>query len=299
MSARIRKAVFPVAGLGTRFLPATKTVPKEMLPIIDRPLIQYAVDEAIEAGCDTLVFVTNRYKHAVADYFDKAYELEQKLERSGKTEQLELVRNVLPEGVRAVFVTQAEALGLGHAVLCAKAVIGDEPFAVLLPDDLIWNRGPGALKQMADAAEASGASMIAVQDVPHEATGSYGIVATENFANRQGRISAIVEKPKPEVAPSNLAVVGRYVLNPRIFSLLESTTPGAGGEIQLTDAIAALLKEEAVNAYRFQGTRFDCGTHIGLIEATIRYALDHEKLSDSARQLMQNALSELGVEELN
>jgi len=299
MSARIRKAVFPVAGLGTRFLPATKTVPKEMLPIIDRPLIQYAVDEAIEAGCDTLVFVTNRYKHAVADYFDKAYELEQKLERSGKTEQLELVRNVLPEGVRAVFVTQAEALGLGHAVLCAKAVIGDEPFAVLLPDDLIWNRGPGALKQMADAAEASGASVIAVQDVPREQTASYGIVATESFQKRQGRITAIVEKPKPEVAPSNLAVVGRYVLNPRIFSLLESTTPGAGGEIQLTDAIASLLEEEAVNAYRFQGTRFDCGTHIGLIEATIRYALDHEKLSDSARQLMQNALAELGVEELN
>jgi UTP--glucose-1-phosphate uridylyltransferase len=298
MSARIRKAVFPVAGLGTRFLPATKTVPKEMLPIIDRPLIQYAVDEAIEAGCDTLVFVTNRYKHAVADYFDKAYELEQKLERSGKHEQLELVRNVLPEGVRAVFVTQAEALGLGHAVLCAKAVIGDEPFAVVLPDDLIWNRGPGALKQMADAAEASGASMIAVQDVPREQTASYGIVATENFQGRQGRIRGIVEKPQPEVAPSNLAVVGRYVLNPRIFSLLESTKPGAGGEIQLTDAIAALLQEEAVNAYRFQGTRFDCGTHIGLIEATIRYALDHEKLSDSARQLMQNALAELGVEEL-
>ncbi len=298
MSVRIRKAVFPVAGLGTRFLPATKTVPKEMLPIIDRPLIQYAVDEAVEAGCDTLVFVTNRYKHAVADYFDKAYELEQKLEQSGKTEQLELIRNVLPKGVRAVFVTQAEALGLGHAVLCAKPVIGDEPFAVLLPDDLIWNRGPGALSQMADAAEASGASMIAVQDVPRDQTGSYGIVATDTFQNRQGRINAIVEKPQPDVAPSTLAVVGRYVLNPRIFSLLETTTPGAGGEIQLTDAIAALLKEEAVNAYRFKGTRFDCGTHIGLIEATIRYALDHEKLSDSARQLMQNALAELGVEEL-
>jgi UTP--glucose-1-phosphate uridylyltransferase len=298
MSVRIRKAVFPVAGLGTRFLPATKTVPKEMLPIIDRPLIQYAVDEAVEAGCDTLVFVTNRYKHAVADYFDKAYELEQKLEQSGKTEQLELIRNVLPKGVRAVFVTQAEALGLGHAVLCAKPVIGDEPFAVLLPDDLIWNRGPGALSQMADAAEASGASMIAVQDVPRDQTGSYGIVATDSFQNRQGRINAIVEKPQPEVAPSTLAVVGRYVLNPRIFTLLETTTPGAGGEIQLTDAIASLLKEEAVNAYRFKGTRFDCGTHIGLVEATIRYALDHEKLSDSARQLMQNALAELGVEEL-
>ncbi|MGH8074508.1 MAG: UTP--glucose-1-phosphate uridylyltransferase GalU [Lysobacter sp.] len=298
MSPRIRKAVFPVAGLGTRFLPATKTVPKEMLPIIDRPLIQYAVDEAIEAGCDTLVFVTNRYKHAVADYFDKAYELEQKLERAGKQEQLELVRNVLPKGVRAVFVTQAEALGLGHAVLCAKPVIGDEPFAVILPDDLIWNRGDGALKQMADAAEATGASMIAVQDVPREATGSYGIVATESFDKRQGRISAIVEKPRPEDAPSTLAVVGRYVLNPRIFHWLETTAPGAGGEIQLTDAIAALLKEESVNAFRFQGTRFDCGTHLGLIEATIRYALDHEKLSDAAQRLMQDALKELGVTEL-
>jgi len=298
MAARIRKAVFPVAGLGTRFLPATKTVPKEMLPIIDRPLIQYAVDEAIEAGCDTLVFITNRYKHAVADYFDKAYELEHKLERSGKTEQLELIRNVLPQGVRAVFVTQAEALGLGHAVLCAKEVIGNEPFAVLLPDDVIWNRGPGALKQMADAAQSSGASVIAVQDVPREQTASYGIVATDAFQARQGRIRAIVEKPSPEVAPSTLAVVGRYVLNPGIFELLETTTPGAGGEIQLTDAIATLLERETVNAYRFQGTRFDCGTHLGLIEATIRYALDHEKLSDSARQLMQNALNELGVEDL-
>ena len=298
MPPRIRKAVFPVAGLGTRFLPATKTVPKEMLPIIDRPLIQYAVDEAVEAGCDTLVFVTNRYKHAVADYFDKAYELEQKLERSGKHDQLELIRNVLPPGVRAVFVTQAEALGLGHAVLCAKPVIGDEPFAVLLPDDLIWNRGDGALKQMADAAEANGASMIAVQDVPREQTDRYGIVATDAFDGRQGRLNAIVEKPDPSEAPSTLAVVGRYVLNPRIFELLENTVPGAGGEIQLTDAIAALLREETVNAYRFRGTRFDCGTHIGLVEATIRYALDHEKLSDAAQQLMQDALREMGVTEL-
>ena len=298
MSPRIRKAVFPVAGLGTRFLPATKTVPKEMLPIIDRPLIQYAVDEAVEAGCDTLVFITNRYKHAVADYFDKAYELEQKLERAGKHEQLELIRNVLPPGVRAVFVTQAEALGLGHAVLCAKPVVGDEPFAVILPDDLIWNRGDGALKQMADAAEANGASMIAVQDVPREQTDRYGIVATDAFDGRQGRLNAIVEKPDPSEAPSTLAVVGRYVLNPRIFELLENTVPGAGGEIQLTDAIAALLREETVNAYRFRGTRFDCGTHIGLVEATIRYALDHEKLSDAAQQLMQDALREMGVTEL-
>lgn len=296
---RIRKAVFPVAGLGTRFLPATKTVPKEMLPIVDRPLIQYAVDEAIEAGCDTLIFVTNRYKHAVADYFDKAYELEQKLEKSGKTEQLDLVRNILPPHVRAVFVTQAEALGLGHAVLCAKPIVGDEPFAVLLPDDLIWNRGPGALRQMADEAEATGASVIAVQDVPCEQTGSYGIVATDDFAGRSAPIRAIVEKPKPEVAPSNLAVVGRYVLDGRVFDLLERTTPGTGGEIQLTDAIAALLAERPVHAYRFQGTRFDCGTHLGLIEATIRYALDHEKLSDAARGMMQDALSELGVVDLD
>jgi UTP--glucose-1-phosphate uridylyltransferase len=205
------------------------------------------------------------------------------------------VRNVLPDGVRAVFVTQAEALGLGHAVLCAKPIIGDEPFAVLLPDDLIWNRGPGALKQMADVAEANGASVIATQDVPREQTGSYGIAATDGFNGRQGRITAMVEKPKPVDAPSTLAVVGRYVLSPRIFGLLESTKPGAGGEIQLTDAISALLREEPVLAYRFQGTRFDCGTHIGLIEATIRYALDHEQLSDAARRLMLDSLQELGL----
>ncbi|WP_457320648.1 UTP--glucose-1-phosphate uridylyltransferase GalU [Stenotrophomonas sp. P5_B8] len=289
---RIRKAVFPVAGLGTRFLPATKTVPKEMLPIIDRPLIQYAVDEAIEAGCDTLIFITNRYKHAVADYFDKAYELEQKLERAGKMEQLELVRHVLPNGVRAIFVTQAEALGLGHAVLCAKAIVGDEPFAVLLPDDLIWNKGDGALKQMADANQATGASIIAVEDVPRDKTGSYGIVATDTFDGRQGRISAIVEKPKPEDAPSDLAVVGRYVLSPKIFELLEATGTGAGGEIQLTDAIAELLKSERVDAFRFEGTRFDCGTHLGLVEATIRFALNNEKLAGPAREMLKKALAD-------
>ena len=294
---KIRKAVFPVAGLGTRFLPATKTVPKEMLPIVDRPLIQYAVDEAIEAGCDTLVFVTNRYKHAVADYFDKAYELEQKLEAAGKHEQLELVRNVLPPHVRAVFVTQAEARGLGHAVLCARPVIGDEPFAVMLPDDVIWNRGDGALKQMAAVAVEASASVIATQSVAREQTASYGIVAVDRFSGRQGRITGIVEKPAPEQAPSTLAVVGRYILSPAIFDLLESTPPGAGGEIQLTDAISALLAREPVQAYRFQGTRFDCGTHLGLIEATIRYALDHEKLSDAASGLMHNALRELGVVE--
>ncbi len=294
---QVRVAVFPVAGLGTRVLPATNTVPKEMLPIVDKPLIQYAVDEAIEAGCDTLVFITNRYKHAVADYFDKAYELEQKLERAGKSEQLALVRNVLPDGVRAVFVTQAEALGLGHAVLCARPVVGDQPFAVLLPDDLIWSRGDGALKQMADHARATGGSAVAVQDVPRAQTGSYGIVATDDFAGQAARIRQIVEKPDPADAPSNLAVVGRYVLSPGIFDLLETTQKGSGGEIQLTDAIAALLQRERVDAFRFHGTRFDCGTHLGLIEATIRYALDNEKLSDAARGLMMNALDEMGVVE--
>ena len=294
---RIRTAVFPVAGLGTRFLPATKTVPKEMLPIVDRPLIQYAVDEAIEAGCDTLVFVTNRYKHAVADYFDKAYELEQKLEKSGKHEQLELIRNVLPAHVRAVFVTQAEALGLGHAVLCAKPVVGDAPFAVLLPDDLIWSRGQGALAQMANHAEATGSSVIAVQDVARTQTGSYGIVDAPTFSGQAGRIDAIVEKPKPADAPSTLAVVGRYILDPRIFGLLETAQTGAGGEIQLTDAIARLLPEASVDAFRFHGTRFDCGTHLGLIEATVRYALDHEILSAPAAQMMQAALDEMGVTE--
>lgn len=295
---RIRKAVFPVAGLGTRFLPATKTVPKEMLPVVDRPLIQYAVDEAVEAGCDTLVFVTNRYKHAITDYFDTAYELEHKLARDGRDEQLERVRDVLPSGVRAVFVTQAEAFGLGHAVLCARPVIGDEPFAVLLPDDLIWtgNAGanfPGALSQLADAAQRTGGSVIAVQDVAREQTGAYGIVDTGPFDGRSGRIRAIVEKPQPADAPSTLAVVGRYILSPRIFELLAQTRPGSGGEIQLTDGIAGLLAGDAlVDAYRFQGTRFDCGSQIGLIEATVRYALDHPTLGDAAAGVMRKALGE-------
>ena len=291
MSFRIRKAVFPVAGLGTRFLPATKTIPKEMLPVVDRPLIQYAVDEAVEAGCDTMVFVTNRYKHAVADYFDKAYELEHKLHQAGKDELLSLIRDVLPRGVNAVFVTQAEALGLGHAVLCARAVVGNEPFAVVLPDDLIWNKGPGALRQMADLAERESTSVIAVQDVPRAQTASYGIVATEAFDGRHGRIREIVEKPSPDVAPSTLGVVGRYVLSPRIFDLLERTRAGTGGEIQLTDGIAALLGEESALAYRFEGRRFDCGSHIGLVEATIQFALDHEDLAGPARAYMLDALS--------
>lgn len=295
---KITTAVFPVAGLGTRFLPATKTVPKEMLPVVDRPLIQYAVDEAIDAGCDTLVFVTNRYKHSVADYFDKAYELEEKLERAGKHAQLEVVKNVLPNGVRAVFVTQTEALGLGHAVLCARPVVGDQPFAVMLPDDLIWNgKKAGALRQMIELAGERGGSVVAVEDVPQEKTASYGIVEAPEFDGRAGRVRNIVEKPSPAEAPSTLAVVGRYVLQPRIFELLEQTGAGSGGEIQLTDAIAKLLEEDQVHAYRFHGTRFDCGSHLGLIEATIRFALDHEQLSAGAARAMKLALDELGVVE--
>lgn len=291
MAFRVKKAVFPVAGLGTRFLPATKTVPKEMLPVVDRPLIQYAVDEAIEAGIDTLVFVTNRYKHAVADYFDKAYELEQKLEKAGKSELLAMIRDVLPKHVRCVFVTQAEALGLGHAVLCARPVVGDEPFAVLLPDDLIWSKGRGALGQMVDLAGQQDASVISVQQVPREQTSSYGIVAAPDFTGRFGEIRGIVEKPKPEAAPSDLAVVGRYVLSGDIFPILETTRSGAGGEIQLTDAIATLLARQRVLAYQFEGRRFDCGTRIGLVEATIQYALDHDDLADEARAYMQAALA--------
>lgn len=291
MAFRVKKAVFPVAGLGTRFLPATKTVPKEMLPVVDRPLIQYAVDEAIEAGIDTLVFVTNRYKHAVADYFDKAYELEQKLEKSGKSELLAMIRDVLPKHVRCVFVTQAEALGLGHAVLCARPVVGDEPFAVLLPDDLIWSKGRGALGQMVDLAGKENASVVSVQQVPREQTSSYGIVAAPDFTGRFGDIRRIVEKPKPEDAPSDLAVVGRYVLSGDIFPILETTRSGAGGEIQLTDAIATLLERQRVLAYQFEGRRFDCGTRIGLVEATIQYALDHDDLADEARAYMQAALA--------
>ncbi|KZC43960.1 UNVERIFIED_ORG: UTP--glucose-1-phosphate uridylyltransferase, partial [Rhodanobacter sp. FW104-R5] len=249
MSKPLRKVVFPVAGLGTRFLPATKVVAKEMLPVLDKPLIQYAVDEAVDAGADTLVFVTNRYKHAIADYFDKAYELESKLHEKGKDELLALVQGTLPRHVRAIFVTQPEALGLGHAVLCAKPVVGDEPFGVVLPDDLIWNgqmgagAGKGALRQMAELADAQQAGVIAVEEVPHDETDKYGIVDATPVDDRSALIRSMVEKPKPADAPSNLAVVGRYVLPGRIFQLLEQTTPGAGGEIQLTDAIDALLKE--------------------------------------------------------
>ncbi|OOG41516.1 UTP--glucose-1-phosphate uridylyltransferase GalU [Rhodanobacter sp. C05] len=289
MSKPLRKVVFPVAGLGTRFLPATKVVAKEMLPVLDKPLIQYAVDEAVDAGADTLIFVTNRYKHAIADYFDKAYELEAKLQEKGKDELLALVQGTLPRHVRAIFVTQPEALGLGHAVLCAKPVVGDEPFGVVLPDDLIWNgaigTGKGALRQMAELADAQRAGVIAVEEVPHNETDKYGIVDATPVDERSAWIRHMVEKPKPADAPSNLAVVGRYVLPGRIFALLEQTTPGAGGEIQLTDAIDALLKEQGkVLAYRFEGTRFDCGNKAGLVRATMHMAMQDPKLAQTVRE---------------
>ncbi len=293
--ARLRKVVFPVAGLGTRFLPATKVVAKEMLPVLDRPLIQYAVDEAVDAGADTLVFVTNRYKHAIADYFDKAYELESKLQQAGKDELLALVQGTLPRHVRCVFVTQPEALGLGHAVLCARPVVGDEPFGVVLADDLIWNGGsgsgrPGALRQMAEVAAREEAGVLAVEKVPHAETMKYGIVDAEPISERAARVRLVVEKPKPEVAPSNLAIVGRYVLPGRIFDLLEKTTPGAGGEIQLTDAIEDLLHEKPVLAYRFEGTRFDCGNKLGLVRATIAMALEDPLLAEPTRRFLAEVL---------
>lgn len=287
MSKPLRKVVFPVAGLGTRFLPATKVVAKEMLPVLDRPLIQYAVDEAVDAGADTLIFVTNRYKHAIADYFDKAYELEAKLLQKGKNALLAMVRGTLPGHVRAIFVTQPEALGLGHAVLCAKPVVGDEPFGIMLPDDLIWNgSGKGALRQMAELGAREDAGVIAVEEVARDQTDKYGIVDATAVDARSARIRHMVEKPKPADAPSNLAVVGRYVLPSRIFDLLEHTTTGAGGEIQLTDAIEALLKEQGkVLAYRFEGTRFDCGNKAGLVRATMHMALQDPTLAPVVREI--------------
>jgi len=293
MQKRLHKVVFPVAGLGTRFLPATKVVAKEMLPVLDRPLIQYAVDEAVDAGADTLIFVTNRYKHAIADYFDKAYELETKLAEAGKKELLALVQGTLPRNVRCVFVTQPEALGLGHAVLCAKPVVGDEPFGVILADDLIWTGGgPGALRQMAELSAKENAGVIAVEEVPHEQTDKYGIVDATPISDRAAKIKLVVEKPKPAVAPSNLAIVGRYVLPGRIFELLEKTKPGAGGEIQLTDAIETLLSEQSVYAYRFSGTRFDCGNKLGLVKATLHMALQDGQIGAATREIVR----ELGIE---
>ncbi len=277
MTRKIRKAVFPVAGFGSRFLPATKASPKEMLPIVDKPLIQYAVEEAVAAGLTEMVFITGRHKRAIEDHFDKAYEIETELAARGKTELLESIRSIIPKHVTCIYIRQPDQLGLGHAVLCARSVIQDEPFAVILADDLIDSKTP-ALAQMTAAYEKTGASLLGVQEVPREQTRQYGIVKTSPIDARTERIISIVEKPRPEDAPSNLAVIGRYILSPKIFSFLERGKPGAGGEIQLTDAIAALLREEAVLAYRFEGTRYDCGTKIGYLQATVALGLKHPEV---------------------
>lgn len=278
---QVKKAVFPVAGLGTRFLPATKASPKEMLPIVDKPLIQYAVEEAVAAGISDMIFVTGRSKRAIEDHFDKAYELENELALKKKTEMLDFVRNLLPKNINCIYIRQPEALGLGHAVLCAKPVVGDEPFAVLLADDLLDGEPP-VLKQMTDAYNEYRCSLLGVQDVPRADTRSYGIVKTSPLIEpsnaRLERIAAIVEKPKPEEAPSTLAVVGRYILTPRIFHHLENAKLGAGGEIQLTDGIAALLAEEQVLAHRYAGTRYDCGSKLGYLQATVVFGRRHPEV---------------------
>lgn len=274
MSLKLRKAIFPVAGLGTRFLPATKTIPKEMLPIVDRPIIQYAVDEAIEAGCDTLIFVTGRSKRAVEDYFDSSPELEAELEAKGKIEALDAVRNILPSHVKVIFVRQAQPLGLGHAVLCAAPLIGnDELFAVLLPDDLIDGYPSGVLSQMLPFAISAQASVVAVEQVPREDVGKYGIVDGEPEAGFISKLRAIIEKPSLENAPSTSAVVGRYILHPNVMETLKSVAPGAGGEIQLTDAISQEIGANGLHAYRFGGKRFDCGSKRGFLTANIYFGL--------------------------
>jgi UTP--glucose-1-phosphate uridylyltransferase len=283
---KVTKAVFPVAGLGTRFLPATKASPKEMLPIVDRPLIQYAAEEAVAAGITDLIFITGRGKRAIEDHFDKAYELEAELQAHGKNKLLKEVRGLLPEGVTCSFTRQSEALGLGHAVLCAQHLVGDEPFAVILADDLIDAEVP-VLKQMAQVHAERGGSVIAVQNVPKADTASYGIASTaEQVAKGVQKMSAIVEKPKPEVAPSTLGVVGRYILSPRIFHYLANLPPGAGREIQLTDAIGRLLRDEAVYAYEFVGRRYDCGSKLGYLQATVNYALKHPELASEFRAFL-------------
>ncbi|HET7775650.1 MAG TPA: UTP--glucose-1-phosphate uridylyltransferase GalU [Azospira sp.] len=274
---KVRKAVFPVAGLGTRFLPATKASPKEMLPIVDKPLIQYAVEEACAAGITDMIFVTGRSKRAIEDHFDKAYELEKELAERGRADMLKFVQNMLPKSMNCIYIRQPEALGLGHAVLCAAPVVQDEPFAVLLADDLLDGEPP-VMKQMVDTFDYYHCSVLGVQDVPRADTKSYGIVDAKPVAERLEQIAAIVEKPKPEEAPSTLAVVGRYILTPRIFHHLERIGKGSGGEIQLTDGIASLLSEEQVLAYRYQGTRYDCGSKLGYLQATVDLGRRHPEV---------------------
>jgi len=281
----ITKAVFPVAGLGTRFLPATKASPKEMLPIVDKPIIQYAVEEAVAAGITELIFVTGRSKRSIEDHFDKAYELETELKARGKERLLGTIQSMLPSNVTCVYIRQSEALGLGHAVLCARQVVGDEPFAVLLADDLI-HANPPVLKQMVAVYEHHRNSVLAVQQVAREETRFYGIVKTRPLDSGLHKLEAIVEKPQPDKAPSTLAAIGRYILTPRVFSHLASVQAGSGGEIQLTDGIASLLAREQVLAYEFKGKRYDCGSKQGYLEATVEFALQHPELKDSFREYL-------------
>ncbi|MDR9406218.1 MAG: UTP--glucose-1-phosphate uridylyltransferase GalU [Spiribacter sp.] len=289
MTRRIRKAVFPVAGLGTRFLPATKANPKEMLPVVDKPLIQYAAEEAVKAGIETLVFVNGRNKRSIPDHFDKAYELETELEEQNKLERLKAVRDIIPAHVACIYIRQSEALGLGHAVLCAEPVIGDEPFAVILADDLIDDGDQGGcLAQMVEQYDQQVASILGVQRVPHAHTDRYGVVDVEPVGERIGRLKGIIEKPDPADAPSDLGVVGRYILNGSIFNKLRQTRPGSGGEIQLTDAIDALMRDEPVFAYEFLGRRYDCGDKLGYLQATVEYGLKHPELGPAFADYLAN-----------
>ncbi len=285
---KIRKAIFPVAGMGTRFLPATKANPKEMLPIVDKPLIQYAAEEAVNAGIEELVFITGRSKRSIPDHFDKAYELEAELEANGKTIMLDVVRNILPSGISCIYIRQPEALGLGHAVLCGKPVIGDEPFAVILADDLIDSHPCGCLKQMVDIYERENSGVIGVQKVPQENVGSYGVISGDEVGDKLWRISGIVEKPKPEEAPSNIAVVGRYILDASIFKILEETDTGAGGELQLTDAIANQIKSKSIYAYEFDGKRYDCGSKLGYLQATVEYGMKHAEIGEDFSEYLKS-----------
>ncbi len=288
----VKKAVFPVAGMGTRFLPATKANPKEMLPIVDKPLIQYAAEEAIAAGINELIFVTSSSKRAIEDHFDKNYEMETELEKRGKKELLKVLRDIVPEGISCIYIRQAEALGLGHAVLCAKPVVGNEPFAVILADDMINGGGQACLSQMVDVFNEHKCSVLGVETIDPQDTDKYGVVKPTEIGDQLSRVDGIVEKPHPEIAPSNLAVVGRYILTPEIFGLLENTGRGAGGEIQLTDAIAKLLKEQQVLAYAFNGKRYDCGSKLGYLQATVEYALEHPELSGPFKEYLKSFVCE-------
>ncbi|QET02463.1 MULTISPECIES: UTP--glucose-1-phosphate uridylyltransferase GalU [Cupriavidus] len=287
MENRVTKAVFPVAGLGTRFLPATKASPKEMLPVVDKPLIQYAVEEAMAAGITEMIFVTGRSKRAIEDHFDKAYELEAELEAKNKRALLDVVRSIKPSHVECFYVRQPEALGLGHAVLCAAKLVGDEPFAVMLADDLLDGDTP-IMKQMVDVYNHYNCSVLGVEEIAPEQSRSYGVVEGREWDERVIKMSGIVEKPAPEDAPSNLGVVGRYILTPRIFDHIRDLKPGAGGEFQLTDAIQSMLDQEQVLAYRYNGVRYDCGSKLGLLKATVEFALKHPEVRDEFSAYLAN-----------